>query len=164
MDWHSSNLSIKIYIRRINHVANKPLRNFSWINKEIDGKKKEEKFSIPNFYILFYTPTILTNLTIFYLLFNLDLKKKWKNTSHVLDPFEPNLRHHTGFHPARGYLLNYCSSLYLSHFWELPFILYIVGNLATRRTQLAKLHMKWINDLGEIKGENISVRNSIGAI
>jgi hypothetical protein len=43
-------------------------------------------------------------------------------------------------------------------------MLYIIGKLAMRRTQWAKLHMKWINDLGEIKEENISVRNLIGGI
>jgi hypothetical protein len=40
----------------------------------------------------------------------------------------------------------------------------MIEKLATEKIQQAKLHMKWINGLEEIKGESISVRNSIGAI
>jgi hypothetical protein len=43
-------------------------------------------------------------------------------------------------------------------------MLFIIGKLATGKKQQAKLHMKWINGLGEIKGESISVRNAIEAI
>jgi hypothetical protein len=43
-------------------------------------------------------------------------------------------------------------------------MLYIVRKLAMRRIQWHKLYIKWIKYLGEIMGEIITVRNSIGAI